>query len=102
MNNIIEANKEIFEKEIKEEGIVLVDFYGTWCPPCKELAPIVEEFAKEHTNIKVLKVNVDENQELAINYRIMNVPTLLVIKDGELIKTSIGLISKSEIEELVK
>jgi thioredoxin 1 len=102
MNNIIEANKEIFEKEIKEEGIVLVDFYGTWCPPCKALAPIVEEFAKEHTNIKVLKVNVDENQELAINYRIMNVPTLLVIKDGELIKTSIGLISKSEIEELVK
>ena len=102
MNNIIEANKEIFEKEIKEEGIVLVDFYGTWCPPCKALAPIVEEFAKEHTNIKVLKVNVDENQELAINYRIMNVPTLLVIKDGKIIKTSIGLISKSEIEELVK
>lgn len=102
MNNIIEANKEIFEKEIKEGGTVLVDFYGTWCPPCKALAPIIEDFAKEHTNIKILKVNVDENQELAINYRIMNVPTLLVIKEGELVKTSIGLISKSEIEELVK
>lgn len=102
MNNIIEVNEEIFEKEIKEGGIQLVDFYGTWCPPCKALAPIIEDFAKEHSNIKILKVNVDENQALAIKYRIMNVPTLLVIKDGEIIKTSIGLISKSEIEELVK
>ena len=101
MDNIIEANQEIFQKEIKE-GISIVDFYGTWCSPCKALEPIIEDFAKENPTIKILKVDVDENQDLAIEHSIMNIPTLLVIKNGEIIKRNIGLISKTELEKLVK
>ncbi len=81
--HIIEVNKESFLKEIQENGKVLVDFFATWCPPCKMLAPELEEFAKENEDIKVIKVNVDENQELAIAYGVMVVPTLILFEKNE-------------------
>lgn len=96
-----EVNEEEFRTEVAEGGTILVDFFATWCPPCKALSPIVEEIAKENENIKVLKINVDEEQKLAIENNVMNVPTLILIKDGKEIKRSIGLIDKKEIEKLI-
>lgn len=89
-------------KEIIKEGLWIVDFYADWCGPCKMLSPIVAEFAKENDTVKVVKINIDENEELAVQYGVMSIPTLVVVENGETKNTSIGLISKSEIEELVK
>lgn len=95
-------NKDNFETEvIKSTGTVIVDFYGTWCMPCKILAPIVEKVAKEH-NIKLAKVDVDENEALVREYKIMSVPTLLIFKDGKHTATSSGVVSENRILELIK
>lgn len=81
---------------------VLVDFWATWCGPCRMQAPILEAFAAEHPEIKVGKVNVDENPDLAEKFSIMSIPTLLVFKDGKLVKTAVGLHDKGGLAELVK
>ena len=91
-------NSEEFENEIKSNAIVFADFYATWCPPCKALSPIVEEIEKENADIKFLKINVDDEQELAIEYGIMSVPTLVFIKNGEPVNKRVGLISKKELQ----
>ncbi|MCI8519231.1 MAG: thioredoxin [Clostridia bacterium] len=96
-----EVNEEEFQKEIGIEGTILVDFFATWCPPCKALGPIVEEFASEHEEIRVLKVNVDNEQRLAIENSVMSVPTLIVIKNGKVTNRSVGLIDKRDIEKLL-
>lgn len=98
----MEADKNIFEKEIRNNEKVLVDFYATWCPPCKALSPILEVTEKENTDIKFLKINVDDEQDLAIKYGIMSVPTLVFIKNGEPVDKSIGLISKNELKEFIE
>lgn len=99
----INLSKQNFEDEVlKNEGLVLVDFYGTWCGPCKMLAPIVSEIANDYKDkVKVGKVNVDEQSELAIEYEITNIPTLILFKDGKVVKSLIGLHSKSEIEDMI-
>ena len=100
---ILDVTRENFEEEVlKADRKVLVDFYADWCGPCKMLSPIVAEFAKENDTVKVVKINIDENEELAVQYGVMSIPTLVVVENGETKNTSIGLISKSEIEELVK
>lgn len=100
---IMKVSKENFEKEVlQSDKKVLIDFYADWCGPCKMLSPIVAEFAKENDTVKVVKINIDENEELAVQYGVMSIPTLVVIENGETKNTSVGLISKSEIEELVK
>ncbi len=100
---IMKVSKENFEKEVlQSDKKVLIDFYADWCGPCKMLSPIVAEFAKENDTVKVVKINIDENEELAVQYGVMSIPTLVVVENGETKNTSIGLISKSEIEELVK
>ena len=86
---------EDFEKEIS--GEVIVDFYADWCGPCKMLAPILEE-----TSFNVLKVNVDDFQELAIKYGVMSIPTLIKFKDGDEVKKTIGFKTKEELEEEFK
>ena len=93
-------NEENFNEEVKNyEGIVLVDFYADWCMPCKMMSPIIDEIASEQiSNLKVGKVNVDDNQELAEKYGIMSIPTILVLKNGEISKTFIGVTSKEEIK----
>ena len=101
--DILRVTSQNFEKEVlKSDKTVLVDFYADWCGPCKMLSPIVDEVAKEMSEIKVVKVNVDEAQDLAMNYQVMSIPTLVVIKDGKEAKRSVGLIDKSEIKNLVK
>lgn len=100
---ILKIDSENFEKEvIKSEKTVLIDFFADWCGPCKMLSPIIEQFAKENIEIKVVKINVDDSPDLAVKYGVMSIPTLVVIKNGEEVNRSVGLIDKSEILDLVK
>ncbi|MGO4987823.1 MAG: thioredoxin [Gallicola sp.] len=94
-----------FEEEVlnAKESKVLVDFWASWCGPCKMLSPIIDEIASEnHEGLKVCKVNVDENQSLAMKYQVMSIPTLLVFENGEVVKTSVGALQKDKVLELVK
>ena len=101
--NIIKVSDENFEQEVLNSNIpVLVDFYADWCGPCKMLSPVVDEVAKENDDIKVVKVNVDESQNTAIKYQVMSIPTLVVIKNGNEVNRSVGLIDKQEVLNLVK
>ncbi len=100
---ITNITKENFESEVLKAGkTVLVDFWASWCGPCKMIAPIIEEIANERSDIKVCKVNVDEQGELSIRYGVMSIPTLLIFKNGQLVQTAIGYREKAEIEELLK
>lgn len=90
------------EKVAKQEGTVLIDFFADWCGPCKMLAPAVEALAENHPELKVYKVNTDEESGLAARFGIMSIPTLMVFKNGDKVNQSVGLISKTELEELVK
>lgn len=78
------ANKETFN-EMTESGLKLVDFWASWCGPCKMLAPVLDEIASETSEFEIIKVEVDENPELAAQYEVMSVPTLLVMKDGQIV-----------------
>ncbi|MBE7051615.1 MAG: thioredoxin [Ruminococcaceae bacterium] len=95
--------KDNFESEVLASNIpVVVDFWATWCGPCKMLAPVLSEYAEENEgSVKVGKVNVDEQGELAIKFGIISIPTLLVFKNGELAGSSVGFCTKEEIEALV-
>ena len=100
---ILKVTSENFEKEVlQSDKPVLIDFYADWCGPCKMLSPIVDEVAEENTDIKVVKINVDNAQDLAMKYQVMSIPTLVVIKDGREVNRSVGLIDKSEVISLIK
>ena len=99
---ILNVTKENFDKEVLQaEGTVLVDFWASWCGPCRMIAPAVEIISEEHPDVKVCKVNIDDEQELAIKYGVMSIPTLMVVKNGEVVNTAVGLRPKEEIEELL-
>ena len=90
--------REEFEKEVlNAKKAILVDFYATWCMPCQMLAPILEEIASETQNFDIAKINIDENQELAIENEIEVVPTMLIYKNGQVVERVEGLLSKSQI-----
>lgn len=100
---ILKVTNSNFENEVLgSEKIVLVDFYADWCGPCKMLSPIIEEIAKENEDIKVVKINVDNEQELAIQYGVMSIPTVVAIKQGEEINRRIGLVDKKELLNMVR
>ena len=99
---VIEITKDNFKQEVAEyKGTVLLDFWAVWCGPCRMLSPIVDEIAEERADIKVGKVNVDDQMELASAFKIINIPTLLVLKDGKVVNQSVGAIPKSKILELL-
>ncbi|MFK4785815.1 thioredoxin [Fusobacterium sp. MFO224] len=101
--SIINITKNNFESEVlKSNDIVILDFWATWCGPCRALGPILESFANKNSNIKIGKINVDEEAELAGKFQIMSIPTLIIYKNGEIINKSVGLISESKISELIK
>ncbi len=92
-----------FENEvIKSDKTVLIDFWATWCGPCMMLSPVIAQIAQEHPEIKVCKVNVDEQPELANAFKISSIPTLIVIKEGIVDEVSVGYQTKEQIEKLIK
>lgn len=95
------ASVENFNDLINSE-IVLVDFFATWCGPCKMLTPVLEDIASDRANISVVKVDVDECSELAKNYGIMSVPTLLLFKNGQMISKKVGFMPKQEITSWIE
>lgn len=99
---MIELNENKFIEEVKEyTGKVLVDFNAEWCGPCKMLKPVLEEMANEDDTNKYVSINVDNNSNLAREYNVFSIPCLIVFENGKEIKRSVGLISKSEIRELL-
>ena len=96
--SVVTITKENFRKEVVEsEKRVLLDFWASWCGPCRMLSPIVDEIAEERTDIKVGKVNVDEQQELAATFNVMSIPTLIVLDKGQVVNQSVGVRPKKQI-----
>lgn len=100
---VIELTNENFEAEVSAyQGKVLVDFWASWCPPCKMLAPVVDEVAEEVQDVKICKINVDEQQALAMQFKVASIPTLIVFQDGEEVNRSLGFIPKAAVLELIQ
>ena len=99
-NNI---NKDNFSSEVLEnDKLVLVDFWAEWCGPCKQIAPTLEELAEKYSeNLSVCKVDVDANRELALQYNVRSIPSLMIFKNGEMVDSLIGAVSLEELEDLV-
>ncbi len=98
---VIHGNEENFNELIKE-GVVIVDMFATWCGPCKMLGPIVEELSNEYENVKFVKIDVDECEEIAKRYGIMSIPTIIKFVDGKEIDKKIGFINKEQFKEWIK
>lgn len=99
----VKLTSENFEKEVINcTKTVLVDFWAEWCGPCKMLSPILSAFSEKHPEIKVGKVNVDECVQLAVEYGIVSIPSLILFKDGKKVSMTVGLQSESDLEEFIK
>ena len=96
--SVLHITKDNFDAEVlNSDKPVLVDFFATWCGPCKMVAPIIEEIAAEREDIKVCKIDVDQEHELAIRYKVASIPTLMVFSSGDLVKQSLGALPKKDI-----
>jgi thioredoxin 1 len=100
--SVLTITKDNFESEVlKSEKPVLLDFFATWCGPCRVLSPIIDAIAEEHDEIKVGKINIDEEPELATTFEVMSVPTVFVVKNGEVTNESTGARPKAQILALL-
>lgn len=99
----MEITNANFEQEVTQsKNTVLIDFWASWCGPCRMQAPILEAFALEHSDVKICKCNVDDNPDLAEKFNIMSIPTLLVFKEGRLVKSAVGLHDKEALAALIR
>ena len=99
---VIEINNENFEKEVMKSDLpILLDFWASWCGPCKMMLPVVDDIAESMTSIKVGKVNVDECQDLAARYNVMSIPTFIAFKNGAEVGRTVGVQSKEELMKLI-
>lgn len=100
--SVIHVTKENFDKAINvSDKIVVIDFFATWCGPCKMLAPVVEQAAEELTDVTFYKVDIDEEMELAQRYQIMSVPTLLFLKNGQVVNKSVGAVPIEQLKDII-
>lgn len=97
---IVNLNNENFNDEIKS-GLVLVDFYALWCGPCKMMHPVIEEIANNHSNLKIIKVDVDKHEDLARNYSVMSIPTIILFKNGNIVEKNIGFTSGDTLDSWI-
>ena len=102
--SVVNLNEKNFEEEVlKSDKTVLIDFWASWCGPCRMMSPVVDEIAEEmNGTVKVCKINIDEEQNLAVKYNVMSIPTFVVIKAGKEIGRTIGVQDKEEIKKLLK
>ncbi|MHA7840876.1 MAG: thioredoxin TrxA [Gammaproteobacteria bacterium] len=102
-DNVISVNDDGFESEVlKSDMPVLVDFWAAWCGPCKMIAPYLDDIAKEYAGkIKIAKVNIDENSITPANYNVRGIPTLLLFKEGEVVDTKVGAVSRTQLAEFI-
>ena len=100
--SVLTVNKNNFKEIIAADKTVLLDFWASWCGPCRMVSPIVDEIAEEHPELAVGKINVDEEGELAQAFGVMSIPTLVVLRDGKIVNQSVGAKPKAQILELVK
>lgn len=102
--SVITLNKNNFEDEVlKSEKLVLIDFWASWCGPCRMMSPVIDEIAEEMgDSIKVGKINIDEEKDLAIKYDVMSIPTFIVFKNGNEVGRSVGVQDKEEIKNMLK
>lgn len=99
----MQFNDANFEEEVlKSEKPVVVDFYADWCQPCKIMAPIINQIEKDHPELKVGKINIDENTATALEYRVLSIPTILFVKDGKVIGRAEGAVPKDYVEQKIK
>ena len=101
MSTKVITSANFAEEVLQAKGTVLLDFWADWCGPCRALGPIIEEVAADHPEVKVGKVNVDEQQALAQQFGIMSIPTLVVFKDGKKVNEALGLMPKAQVESLL-
>lgn len=94
---IIELSDQNFNEEIKQ-GLVLVDFYATWCGPCKMMHPIIDEISNIYQDIKIIKVDVDRHEDISRQYGIMSIPTIILFKEGNVAEKNVGFIPKEHLE----
>ena len=101
--SVSEVSKNNFQKEVMQsDKVVLVDFWASWCGPCKALSPIIDEISQEHPELKVCKVNIDNERELAQEFKIMSIPTLVVLKNGKVVTQSAGVKTKTQILDMLR
>lgn len=100
---LVEIDEVIFDQQvINARGLVVVDFWASWCVPCKKMAPIIDKLAKEHEGVKFCKLNIEENPSIATKYNVISIPTLLFFKNGKVVEHTVGNLSEKDIRSKIK
>ena len=102
MSNVLHLNTEEFLETLKNNEVVFVDFYANWCGPCKMLAPSIDKLAEEHPEVKVVKINVDNEERLAYEYGVQSIPTLITFKAGQPVRRQMGFLPYEMLEDMIK